>query len=267
MITRTLLSGRWLLRSALAVAAIALCLFAATWQWDRSQQQLVAEQAALAEPAPVGEVVRPSDPSVPIESLGRQVTVTGHYIAGAQSLIRSRLSGDGEPGFWVVNGIRTPDGTVVAALRGWSPSADPPVAEGSVSLAGRLQPDENFYSDAPISPERPLVTITQAGLLRQWEPPVAQSGQALLMTPGFVTVTQMSPTDRGLGELVPLIGTDPQIDYPLRNVFYSLQWLVFAGFVILVWSKWLREDLAEARRDEEEDAVRESGRDQASLKS
>ena len=244
-----------------------LCLFAATWQWERSQQQLAAEQAALAEPAPVGEVLDPSDPSVPIESLGRQVTVAGQYIAGAQSLIRSRLSKGGEPGLWVVNGIRTADGTVVAALRGWSPNADPPVAEGSVSLTGRLQPDENFYGDAPISEGQPLVTITQAGLRKQWEPPITRAGQDVLMTPGFVAVTRISPVDPGLGMLVPLIGTDPEIDYPLRNVLYSLQWLVFAGFVIVIWLKWLREDLAEARRDSEEDAVREVQSDRVNLHS
>lgn len=244
-----------------------LFLFAAAWQWDRSQQQLAAEQAALAEPAPVGEVVSPSDPSVPIEVLGRQVTVTGDYVAGTQSLVRSRLSSDGEPGFWVINGIRTADGTVVTALRGWSPNADPPVAEGPVSLTGRLQPDENFYADAPISESRPLVTITQAGVRKQWEPPLTRAGQVALMTPGFVAATEISPVDSRLAVLVPLIGTDPEIDYPLRNVFYSLQWLVFVAFVIVVWFKWLREDVAEAQRDSEEDAVRESDADGVSLNS
>lgn len=267
MLTRTLLSGRWLLRSAIAVIAIVLCLFAATWQWDRSQQQLEAEQAALAEPAPIGEVVSPSEPSVPIVALGRQVTVAGEYIAGAQSVVRSRLSQGGEPGFWVVNGIRTKDGTVVSALRGWSPSANPPAVKGPVSLTGRLQPDENFYGDSPISKEEPLVTITQAGLRKQWEPHVDQSDQAVLLSPGFVAVTEISPVDPDLGPLVPLIGTDPEIDYPLRNVFYSLQWLVFAGFVIVIWSKWLREDLAEARRDDEEGAVVGNGPGRVSLKS
>lgn len=254
MITRTLLSGRWLLRSALALVAILLCVFAATWQWDRSQQQLAAEQAALAEPAPVGEVVSPADPSVPIEALGRQVTVTGEYLAGAQSIVRTRLSPGGEPGFWVVNGVRTSDGTIVSVLRGWSPSSNPTTAEGSASVVGRLQPDENFYGDALVSAARPLVTITQAGLREQWEQPSTRVGQQVPMTPGFVAATQIRPGDPDLESLIPLIGTDPEIDYPLRNVFYSLQWLVFAGFVIVVWLKWFREDVAEASSDGHEDA-------------
>lgn len=265
MIMRTLLSGRWLLRSAIALVAIVLCLLAAAWQWDRSQQQLTAEQAALAEPAPVGEVVSPSDPVVPIEALGRQVTLDGKYIAGAQTVIRSRLSQDREAGFWVVNGIRTPDGTVVAALRGWSATDQPQAPTGSVAITGRLQPDENFYPDSPITEKQPLVTITQAGLRKQWEPPITAAGGDTLITPGFVAVTDMSPGDTGLGALVPLIGIDPEIDFPLRNVFYSLQWLVFVGFVIVIWVKWLRDDLAEARRDDEEDAPGEAETDRVSL--
>lgn len=267
MIIQTLLSARWLLRSAIAVLAILLCLLAAAWQWDRSQQQLDAEQAALAEPAPVGEVVSPADLSVPIEALGRQVAVAGRYIEGTQTLVRSRLSQDGVAGFWVVNGIRTSDGTVVAVLRGWSSTNAPTVPEGSVSITGRLQPDENFYPDSPISDKHPLVTITRAGLHEQWGPPIERAGQDTLMTPGFVAATDISPGASDLAMLVPLIGTDPEIDYPLRNVFYSLQWLVFVGFVIVIWVKWLRDDLVEARGIAEEGAVGSAHADRVSLHS
>jgi surfeit locus 1 family protein len=267
MITRTLFSGKWLVLSTLAVVGIAACMLAAMWQWDRSQQQLLAEQAGLAAPTPIGEVVSSADARVPIEALGRQVTVVGEYLPNSQTLVRSRLSQDGEAGFWVVNAVQTTDGAIVAALRGWSKDQEVAVATGPVGFAGRLQPDENFYPKAPIAADAPLVTITEAGLQTQWQESLGQAGGAGQMLPGFVAVTSIEPSNLGVSEVRPLIGSDPAVGFPWRNVLYSLQWLVFAGFVVVMWIRWFREDLAQARRAETEPGWQSSQPDRVSLDS
>lgn len=256
MAWRVLLTGKWLVLTLIALLAIAACGLAAVWQWDRSQQQLRAEQAGLAAPTNIAAVVQPGQPDVPIEALGRQVLVDGEYIPRAQSLIRSRLSDSGEEGYWVVDGVRTGDGAVVAVLRGWSSTADVEAPTGSVSLGGRLQPDENFYPNAAISADEPLVTITESGLMKQWTGVSAESGdqgaavQADEFVPGFVAATDVTPQSPGLTLVQPVIGQDPDVGFPWRNVLYSLQWVVFAAFVVIIWVKWFRDDVREqAARD------------------
>ena len=259
MAWRVFLSPKWVLLTCLAAVALGAFAWASFWQWDRSQQQLEAEQAGLAAPAVIEEVVSPQDPGVPITALGRQVTVTGEYLPGTQSLVRSRLSEQGEVGFWVLNGVRTDAGSVVAVLRGWSAVQDVAEPTGSVRVAGRLQPDENFYPNAVVSAEDPLVTITMAGLMAQWsnpadgdqisEDPAGATSATSDLLPGFVAATEVTPGSAAVSLVRPVIGVDPDVGFPWRNVAYSLQWLVFAAFVVVMWFRWFREDVRERRAD------------------
>ena len=83
----------------------------------------------------------------------------------------------------------------------------------------------------------PLVTITTAGLGQQWG---ADPGQ------GYVTVTA-APAAPDYTLVAPIIGTDPNVPFPLQNAFYSLQWLIFAGAVVYVWVRFLREGSPDGR--------------------
>ena len=106
-------------------------------------------------------------------------------------------------------------------------------------MSGRVQPDENFYRDAPIGSEGPLVTITRDGLTEQWQAVLVGGppGPATpVLAPGYVTATT---PDSGYERSAPVFGADPDVPFPLQNAFYSLQWLVFAGIVVFVWGRGL----------------------------
>lgn len=233
---------RWIARTVLALAVVAVFVGAAIWQYQRTQDQLTVARAAVAQPAPYADVVAVGAQQLPLEGLGRQVVVRGVVEPGARTFVRSRLSPAEEPGYWVVDGVRLADGRLVAVLQGWveRPAAAPVIEGPWVHLLGRLQPDENFYAGAPVPATGPLLTITAAGLAQQWGPVVPQGGLA----PGYVTV--IGTAVPGIEPVRPVIGSDPDVAFPLQNAFYSLQWLVFAGVVILVWVRWLREDIADA---------------------
>jgi cytochrome oxidase assembly protein ShyY1 len=230
-------SRRWLLRSLLAVLGIAVCVAAAVWQYHRAQDQVTVAQASVAEVVAYEAVMPAAGDSVGVDALGRQVRVTGTSVPEARSFVRSRESSSGEPGVLVVDGVRQPDGSLVAVLQGWVPdprtAVDPPATPFEVQ--GRVQPDENFYPAAPVSAHDQLVTITRAGLAAQWGTDDIRAG--------YVTAT--SPSAQ-FERVAPVIGSDPDPAFPWQNAFYALQWLLFAGFVVFVWVRWVRADLAEA---------------------
>lgn len=236
---RVLLSPAWLLRSALAIVGIVLCVLLSWWQYQRTQDQIAVAEAAVAQLQPYEVAVPTTTPDLDAGLLGRSVSVSGEVLPGARSFIRSRLSSDDRVGYLVVDGVRLADGRVVAVLQGWVPdrSAAPELAGRTVTVAGRMQPYENFYPGAPISATEPLVTITAAGLDAQWSarPEV-----------GYVAVTG-APSSERFGSVTPLVGTDPDVPFPVQNIFYTLQWLIFAGVIIVIWARFLREDIRDAR--------------------
>ncbi len=239
---RVLTTSHWIVRTVVAALAIAACAVASVWQFERTQDQLAVARAALSQLAPYAEVVPFDDSeSLDIELLGRNVAVAGEVLPEARTLIRERLSTDDQVGYLVVDGVRLDDGRVVAVLQGWVPDvrSAPELAGERISVTGRLQPYENFYPQAPITATGPLLTITAAGLAAQWgdEAPVD----------GYVTVTG-PPAAAGVGAVTPLVGTDPDVAFPLQNAFYSLQWLIFAGIIVYVWFRFFREDV-QAERD------------------
>lgn len=198
----------------------------------------------MSELVPYEQVVPTEAADLDLQWLGHNVTVSGQVLPGARSLIRDRLSPSDEVGYLVVDGVRLEDGRVVAVLQGWvpDPAAAPDLAGRSVDVTGRIQPYENFYPQAPVAPDGPLVTISADGLTEQWAPAAPADG--------YVTVTGRLAA-RGLTPVTPLVGTDPDVPFPLQNAFYSLQWLIFAGVVILIWARFLREDVRAARQDSE----------------
>jgi cytochrome oxidase assembly protein ShyY1 len=236
---RTLLTPRWLGYTLLAAVAVAVCLAAAAWQYQRTQDQLAVERAAVAQEGDYSDVVTGAQTAeLPLEVLGRAVRLTATPVAGARSFVRSRLGPEGQEGLLVVDGMRLPDGRVVAVLQGWVPQRDsaPALPRGPVTVTGRLQPDENFYGDAPIGVGRDLVTITRAGLTVQWA--ASTAGIAAELAPGYVTAA--SPAS-GFAASPPVFGADPDVPFPLQNAFYSIQWLIFAGLVVFVWLRGLLE--------------------------
>ncbi len=233
---RVLRTPQWILRTAGALLAIAICVVASVWQYGRTDDQLAVARSAVSQLVPYGELVPADSGTLDIASLGHNVSVVGEVVPGARSFVRSRLSAEGEVGYLVVDGVRLDDGRVVAVLQGWVPDVEsaPSLAGREVRVTGRVQPYENFYASAPVTPSDPLLTISGAGLAEQWgeDAPID----------GYVTVTG-TPAAPGLEVATPLVGTDPDVPFPLQNAFYSLQWLIFAGIVVFAWIRFFREDV------------------------
>ncbi len=237
---RLALPPRWLAAAAALLVFAAAAVFLGRWQWDRTQDILAAERAALSEPAPVESVVDDGLDQVPGESIGRPVTATGSYDPALQALVANR-SLDGRAGVWVITGLRLEEGQIVAVLRGWVPDAAgamAPVA-GPVTVSGILHPDEEFYAGAP----------TTGGIVASVSHSVLEGLWGTTLLPGYVMLQEQSPpVSAAPAPAYPTVQT-ADVPFPLQNFVYAFQWWIFALFAVAVYARWLWVD---ARREQEE---------------
>ena len=106
---------RWQGFTAVVVVAIVAFGFLSRWQWDRAEQK---QQQALSQSISGTEAITPS-PTDPLPEF-TPVRLTGEYVPESLRFVRQRPL-EGRNGFWVMQQLRTNDGTVWL-LRGWTPS-------------------------------------------------------------------------------------------------------------------------------------------------
>jgi cytochrome oxidase assembly protein ShyY1 len=254
-VIRLALTPRWLALGAIALLFIAAAIFLGRWQWERTQDVLAAERAALSQPVAIEQVLplpEAGDPplsEIPPEGMGRPVTITGVYDPNMQVAVVNREH-QGKPGVWIVTGLRMADGRVAAILRGWLPSATSPGVtppSGEVTVSGMTQPDEGFYADAANDPGT-VASIAHDRLATLWN---------ATLLPGYTVLTSAVPDSSPAPvPVVPTVQT-ANVPFPLQNFAYAFQWWIFALFALVVYVRWLMLDA----RDEADEAARTSSVD------
>lgn len=234
---RLLRTPRWVALTALGLVVIVAFGLLSRWQWERAHQDDLAA-AEAADPAPVAlGAVLGADP-LATESYGRRVAMTGTYLPEAQRLVPR-----GEA-YWVVTPLQTAD-AVVPVVRGTvTAPAAPPAPEGVVQVAGRVEPYEGDpgpqAGDEALPPDQ-LPRLTRATVGAALGP---GEGDGLLG--GWVALTAQQPTSDLPAATSP---SAPGAESSLRwqNASYAVQWVLFAGFVAFLWSRWFRDDLRSQR--------------------
>lgn len=262
-----------MLRSALrpqSLALLALCLGIATvfvllsrWQLESSAQTRTVHDPGKEVVQPLRETLTPGE-VLTADEADQAVEAVGRYVPGSTVLVDGRLQ-DGRSGWWAVSALQVAGtqgdwsgaevGTDIAVpvVRGWTDDParvpDPPHNE-DVAVVGRLLPQE---APVPTQGLEPGVvgSLSPAQLGNVWDLPVYS---------GFVTAAAETPAGRG-----PLVDDDGTLpDDPvatadglepvtvdqqptdtspdLLNLFYALEWLVFAGFALWIWLSHVRDD-------------------------
>lgn len=221
------------------------------WQFGRSTQPEMPVNPASEQVQPLTATLQPGEffhGSV----ADQMVTAQGTYSADKQVLVPGRLH-DGKSGYWVVtafavNGAPALEGaaaspqTWIPVARGWvaqpGDAAAPP--SGVVELTGRLLP-----SEAPVAGKAPApgeaTAVSVAELINYWE---------VSSYPGFVSATAEVVAGQDVsaaavpGKLLPLdIAPQPPGQHiNWLNLFYSIEWVVFAGFAFFIWWRLVKDD-------------------------
>lgn len=226
---RLLRTSKWV---GLTLAALVVILaFGAMswWQWQRAQRDRVDLPAV-----PAAEAFTSPD-SLPESSYGTRVELTGTYDAQHQTLVAH-----GPQSYWVITPLRPSNGPAVAIARGSvTDPSDPRVAAipaGTVTVVGRAQPFEGDpgSSSTPL-PDGQIERLTAPGLALPYA-----------AAPGWIALETQDPAS-DLTPVVAPVGVESTAGIRLQNASYAVQWVLFAGFVVFLWWRMLRDDLREER--------------------
>lgn len=252
---RTLLTWRWAVLTLVMLAAVVAMVALGRWQWDRSvpaaeRAEVDLETVQVEDLPSVVAVAGTSGAALVGADAGRLVRATGTWRDDRTLLVADR-SLDGADGRWVLTGFEVdgPDGpALVPVVRGWlpsgtgSPAQDVEAAAGLDSaggpgevVVGWLQQSEPL--DLPVDilqPDGVVPLVASADLANRWPED---------LVPGFVvaapTPAQLEGTDLAL---LPGPPAEETASRDWRNLAYSAQWFLFAGFAVVLWWRMLRDD-------------------------
>ncbi|MET4584729.1 MULTISPECIES: SURF1 family protein [Micrococcaceae] len=265
---KTALKPRWIAGLVFAIVISGVFVLLSQWQFGRSTQPEAPVSSGTEDAKPLVRVLQPGEffhGSV----ADQMVTAKGSYDPDKQVLVPGRLH-DGATGFWVVSAFSVQDAPVLSGVgatpRTWIPVARGWVADaaqagappsGIIELTGRLLPSEAPLPGTAPEPGR-ATAVSVAELINAWE---------VSSYPGFVAATSemAAGTDVSAaavnGDLKPLnIGPQPpaqQVNW--LNLFYSVEWIVFAGFALFIWWRMVKDDYRRDLEDELDDEHDENG--------
>ncbi|MEJ1229938.1 MAG: SURF1 family cytochrome oxidase biogenesis protein [Galbitalea sp.] len=247
---------RWILALVLALAVAAGFAALGQWQIGRAVQTATVVTLPTEKVVPLSTVATPQK-EVTDRAAGQMVSVVGRRVPGDTYVVSDRVN-FGTTGYWVIGHVVASNGASVALALGWTKTkaradaAAHVLAAGapSATIVGRYQPTEppdqnDFQHDA-----RSVVSIPW--LINEWKtvPTVAYGGYIVDNTApaGLTRIQSVRPLN------------DVTLDW--LNVFYAIEWALFAGFAIYLWYRLVKD----AWEREEEDKQNSDGAGSASQK-
>ena len=247
-----MLRGRWI--GVLLLCLVVAGVFAWLGQWQ-------LERAIDIDPPPAGvtEQVQPLDETLepgvylPEPLVGQRVETEGSWIPGDFLVVSNRFNG-GVEGYWVTGQLRVAERTSIAVAVGWAPDrerADAAAAEleadadgSTVEVTGRIISDEGPSVPPRTEPDR-MDRMSPATLLSRWH----DTEQLDVYRPYLASTTASAG-------LVDIDSPAPDEISPVNwlNVFYAVEWAIFAGFAFYLWYR-LAKDAWEREVEEFEDAA------------
>ncbi len=232
---------RWIAALALALAIAAAFAALGQWQLDRSVENVQVVEIDTETAVPLGQIAEPGG-GVTDAQQGRVVTVSGELVPGDSVVLTGRDSGSGKRGTWMVGRLVTDDGVSLAVALGWSPFASSSEAEATTSeverteWTGRYLPTEEPQSSDFEAGERSALSVPE--LVNLWTEPGPVYG-------GFLVLAEPLP---GL-EPIRADAPDRTVTLNWLNVFYAIEWALFAGFAIYLWYRLVRDAVERAQAE------------------
>jgi len=238
---------QWIVALLLVMLVAAGFAWLGKWQLERAVLNAQVVDHKTETVVPLGTLAQPAA-YLTDAAAGHMVSVEGSVDASTLMVLNGRYN-DGKAGFWVIGRAATTDGLLPVSL-GWTATASEAktvisnlqqqIAPAVLNTyVGRLMPSEG--PEEPKANENPqtMTTMAVAQLVNVWPASEAKTffGYLVLKTPpqGATAIVSTAPiTDTSLNWL---------------NVFYAIEWLVFAGFAFFLWYRLVKD-----AKQREEDA-------------
>lgn len=255
---KTAVKPKWIAALVFALAVAAIFVLLSQWQFSRSLEKDVAPPEVTDKVQPLLETLEPGQPMLG-DVEGQIVTAQGRFDPGKQVLVPSRLQA-GNVGYWVVtafevdgapvlSGVAATEEVVIPVARGWvaSPENVPEAPAGSIALEGRLLNSEGPELDTEV-PAGQINMLSSAELSNIWK---VTTYAAFVVSHNELADGQEVGAASGASDLIPITvtATDQNNKVNWLNIFYSLEWVLFAGFAVFLWWRLVADDF---RRDQDE---------------
>jgi surfeit locus 1 family protein len=235
---------RWIGALLLSLAIAAGFAALGQWQLARSFESQVAPEQQTERVVDLDTVAQPQQPVLAVAT-GQLVRFEAEFVAGDYVVLSDRINLSG-PGYWVVGHGIVPGGASIAVALGWAPDAqaaasairtlenDPPPSR----LQGRYLPSESPQETDFEAGQHSVLAVPE--LINIW--PEAPDG----VYGGYV-IAEDAPA--GL-ERIDAPAPSTEVSLNLLNVFYAVEWVIFAGFAIFLWYRLVKDAVEEESASE-----------------
>jgi len=237
---------KWVWGLVLAIVIAGAFAFLGRWQLERSidGSRVTGPDTEIA--VPLADLAQPHV-GVGSEIAWRRVTADLVVVPGDTILLSHRVNTDAS-GWWVVGHALDAAGVSLAVAAGWAPTEQEALAAAAAfdtagalgEVAGRYLPTESPQESDFEAGERSA--LATAELLNLWtDVDEMYSGYLVLDVPpaGLVPIDAPAPAR--------------EVEVNLLNLFYALEWVVFAGAAGFIWWRVVK-DAVERERDGAENA-------------
>lgn len=252
-LARVMRRPRWILALLLALAVAAGFAALAQWQAGFAVQANQQETVDTETPSALSDVASATE-GVTEEGAAAVVFAGGAFEPADFTVVAPRVN-DGAEGAWVVGNLVTTGpnadpGAHLAVAIGWAPSVsaaqeaadrlarDPDLIDPS-QIEGRYMPPEAPQIPRPGADQQAILAMTPAHLANVWHHVEGSVYSGfLVLHPEAGTVESLDAV--GL-ETIDSVAPLPVSAVNWLNVFYAIEWLVFAGFAVFFWYRLARD--------------------------
>ena len=226
---------RWIGALILALAIAAGFAALGQWQLERSIESAAPPAVETEVVVDLDSVVQPQQP-VRDDATGQLVRFEAEWVPADYTVLSDRINLAGE-GYWVVGHAVASDGASVAVALGWTGTADAAASAITTlqadppapSVTGRFLPSESPQEDDFEAGEHSVLAVSE--LINTWsEAPDGVYG-------GYV-IADSAPAGLDLIDAPP---PSTEISLNLLNIFYAIEWVIFAGFAIFLWYRLVKD--------------------------
>lgn len=237
---------KWIATLLLALLVAALFAALANWQLQRSVDTSQAERPDTETVVPLESIAEPQAAMLP-EAFGRMADADLAIVPGDTVLLSGRVNHEG-PGWWVVAHAVDGRGASLAVAVGWA-ATEAEALEGAAGVdaagplgvvLGRYLPSESPQQSRFEAGERSA--MAPAELVNLWaEPPMAGGSPGVYG--GYLVLAEPLA---GL-EAIDAPAPSRAVEFSLLNLFYALEWVIFAGFAVFLWWRLVQDEVEKLR--------------------
>jgi surfeit locus 1 family protein len=251
----------WIGMLAFALLVAAVFAWLGQWQLGRAIDSDPPPPGMTETVRPLTEVTEPGE-YLPEPLVGQRVEVTGSFVPGDFLVVSSRFDQDVE-GYWVTGQLRLADTgdrkVSLAVAVGWAQDRQRADAAASalnddapqqVTLTGRIISDEGPGRPGRGEPITEMTRMSPAALLGWWSDTDDLDVYRVYLTSADATLGGVA--DHGLTD-IHSPAPDERSNVNWLNIFYAVEWAIFAGFAFYMWYRLAR-DAWEKEVEDLEDA-------------